>query len=387
MKHRPIAAAIVSLLSVLGLAWGAGPLAAEASTLSCDDALLAAAQSNSLALLQGAATCAEQSRKQDANFLMIVGQIRATADLTILKPTDEANAAKAGELYNQLYYYFGGLGFDEVYRASAGVTAIEARVRSLDLALASGYDPGWAYGTSSKTDIYAAILSNERERWLWQMRSYALKLQDDAYFEAQQALNELQRANPTLQQGTPAYDKYLKLSEALAEASKRIAELPPPPDTTPYARLYEQDPELAARQVATGFNGPADGGTDILRSEAEVRASWLAKAMSAQELDAMLAKTDFSTHWLISYGFGQRTNASGQAMISELGYRKSNAGYAISTNLGIVPDECGASAAESYPFVVGLVEAVPGADIRASGMSHFPAECGPIASGTATPGP
>jgi hypothetical protein len=56
-------------------------------------------------------------------------------------------------------------------------------------------------------------------------------------------------------------------------------------------------------------------------------------------------------------------------------------GYTISTRIGVVPESCGVSFTESYPFVVGLVEGVPDAEVRGSGFSNFGADCGPIVSG------
>jgi len=125
------------------------------------------------------------------------------------------------------------------------------------------------------------------------MRNVALDLQNDEYYEAQRALTELQRRNPVFQEGTPAYDESQKLSGAWRRSRATFHNCPPPKDTTPYARLNEQDPELAKRQVAMGFNGPALPQTYIFRSAADVHGSWLATALSQQALEALIAKTDF----------------------------------------------------------------------------------------------
>jgi hypothetical protein len=158
----------------------------------------------------------------------------------------------------------------------------------------------------------------------------------------------------------------------------------PPEDARLAARLNEQSPELAAQQVASGFNGPVGGKAELFRSAAEVRQSWLAKALPADQLNAMLSHTDFSTQVLVSYSFSRYTNASGKVQLAELGYHQANGGYSISANVGVVPEACGVRPAESYPFVVGVVAAVPGARIMASGMANFAAPCGPIASGQPT---
>jgi hypothetical protein len=157
--------------------------------------------------------------------------------------------------------------------------------------------------------------------------------------------------------------------------------LPQPEDTIPYARLNEQDPDLAERQLATGFNGPATWGEYIFRSEAEVRQSWLAVALSDQEIEALLTRTDFARQVLVGVSFGRRLNASGQVIISELAYQARFRGYSIAVRIGVVPESCGIRFTGSYPFVVGVVAAVPGAGVQGYSSSNFPDKCGPIVSG------
>jgi len=357
----------------------------QAPAEACASAVSSAATLNGSALFAGATSCAQAERKEDANFLILVGQIRAMADLAILTPSDEESATIAAQLYEQIYYQFGGLGFDEVYRVPAGVSALEQRVRAVNIAFAPGYDPGWTYRSSSKTDIYDAIVANTREQRLWQMRSMALHLQDDEYYAAHQALGELQRANRVFQEGTPAYEELQRLNARMEEAAQDIPELPPPEDTTPYARLNEPDPEMMTRQVAAGFNGPAEAGTYLFRSEAELRASWLARALPAPEFAALIEGTNFDSQWLVAMSIGRRMNASSQIHISGLGYSSSFPGYSIAVQVGVVPESCGVSFTASYPYVVGVVDAAPGAEVRGHSMSNFPAECGPIMAGQPTP--
>ncbi len=344
-----------------------------------------AAALNGSALFAGATSCAQAERKEDANFLILVGQIRALSDLTILTPSDEESATRAGQLYAQIYYQFGGLGFDEVYRTAASVSTLERRVRAVNIAFTPGYDPGWSYRASSKIDIYDAIVANTREQRLWQMRSMALRLRNDEYYAAHQALGELQRANPTFQEGTPAYEELGRLNARMEAAARDIPELPPPEDTTPYARLNEPDPEMMTRQAAVGFNGPSEAETYVFRSEAELRSSWLARALPAPDLAALVARIDFNSHWLVAMSIGRRMNASNQVLLSSLDYSSSFPGYSIAVRIGVVPESCGVSFAASYPFVVGVVDAVPGAEMRGHSMSNFPVECGPIMSGEPTP--
>ncbi|HRK63860.1 MAG TPA: hypothetical protein PLN53_05650 [Terricaulis sp.] len=358
-----------------------GPSPAEA----CASVVRSAATLNGPSLFVGATSCAQAERAEDTNFLILVGQIRAISDLTILTPSDEANTMRAGQIYAQLYYQFGGLGFDEVYRTAAGVSTLERRVRAVSIVYSAGYDPGWSYRASSKVDIYDAIVVNTREQRLWQMRSMALRLQNDEYYAAHRALTELQRANPTFQEGTPAYEELGRLDARMEAAARGIPEIPQPEDTTPYARLNEPDPDLMTRQVASGFNGPASTETYLFRSEEEVRGSWLGGALPASELAALVERTDFSRQWLVALSVGRRMNASSEIRLSSLDYSSTFSSYSIGVRIGVISESCGVAFAASYPFVVGVVDAVPGAEVRGNSMSNFPAECGAIMSAEPTP--
>jgi hypothetical protein len=345
----------------------------------CAYAVASASNLTATALFTGAVSCSQEGRKEDTNFLMILGQIRAMADLTIFVPADDSSRKKGAELYSEVYYRFGGLGFDDVYRDQAKVDALERRVRQTDLSLTRAYDPGWQYRPSSKTDIYATVLSNIREQRVWQMRNMALELQNDEYYSAYKAEQELRRRNPVFQEGSPALEEDRRLTARMERAGKHIRQLPLPTDTTPYARLNEQDPEMAKRQVAVGFNGPSLSDTYLFRSEVEVRKSWLARVLSRQELNTLLGKADFSKQVLVAYSFGKRTNASGKIVLADLRYEYQ--GYTIATRIGVVPDSCRVRETASYPFVVGVTDAFPNARVTGFDTSNFPDKCGPIVSG------
>jgi hypothetical protein len=353
----------------------------KASSSACSIAVATASDINAFKLFEGVNSCSGEGRQADTNFLMILGQLRAMADLAILKPLDEPNATRPGELYLQVLYKFGGLGFDDFYRTPANVSELEKRIRSTGLSFKAGYDPGWAYLPSSKTDIYPHIISNTLERRLWQMRSVALKLQNDDYYKAHQALTEFQKKNPVLEQGTAAFKEHSRLMAQMQNAVKDIPELPEPKDTLPHERLNEQDPELAEKQVAMGFNGPSTGSIFVIGSEAEFQKSWLADSLTGQQSRDLLAKIDFSTQALVTYSFGKRMNASGKITISKLGFDQSNSSYSIYTRIGVVPESCGVAFTESFPFVVGITQAVPEGQVMSSGSSNFPDKCGPIISG------
>lgn len=375
-RKAPLLGLIAFLAAVLALADNT-----RAQDDACSTAVAAAAEINASALFDGAVACSKEERLEDTHFLLILGQIRAMTDLTILEPLEGADVDKAGALYMKIYYQFGGLGSPDFYRTAANVDALEERIRATDLPFFDTYHPGWTFNPSSKTDIYAQYLANLRENRIWQMRNNALRWQNDEYFELSQALTELQRENPTFQAGTPAYDEHLRLMERMSEVEKGIPQLPEPENTVPYARLNEQDADMAERQVAIGFNGPAMQDTYVFRSEAEVRESWLSEALTDEEIETLLSKVDFSSQTLVGFAFGERMNASDQVTIAELGFSEGR-GYSIATRIGVVPDTCGIEFTESYPFVLGVVDAVSQSGVNAQSTSNFPAECVPIMAGT-----
>ena len=359
----------------------AGSLESDTSRTPCATALESASRLNAMALIEGALACAEEGLTGEFNLLLLLGQIRGHADLTILPPADDNFTPDAMQLATMLYNNPGTLGFEDFYRDPANVTELEERIRGTDLPFTPDYDPGWNFDANAKTDVYPDIVAYQREYMIWYMLSVARRIQDDEYWKAYSALNELYAANPTIQHGTEIYAEVERLRDEMRIAAQDIPSIPKPEDTRPLDRLYEQEPDLADRQVAVGFNGPAMPTTDILRSRTEVLNSWLSAALPDDELEALIVGTDFETQALLAYSFGERMNASGQIIISKLSYSESRRGYTISTRIGVVAESCGIPFTASYPFVVGLVEAVPGADVNSSSSSNFGDECGPIMSG------
>lgn len=352
----------------------------EQNTSECGAAIKAYSDLNANGLFNAFLTCAQSEDYEDANVMIMLGQIRAMADMTILTPIDDQSSKKVSDLYSQLFYRFGGLGFDEVYRDPQNVDRLASRIEDAFLNYASDYDPGWSYKQSSKFDIYDEVVSNTKRQRIWQMRNFALLIQDDAYFEAHLAHADLQRKNPVFEKGTPAYEESARLNALMREASSNIEQLPQPEDKTPYERLNEPDPDAKFKQLAFGFNGPATQSTDLFRSERQVKDSWLSSTYSDSDLAEILAAVDFDDSTLVSYNFGKRMNASGAIMISELSYSEIYESYSLYARLGVVPKSCGEAFTASYPFVLGTIDAVSNGEVRSSGSSNFPDDCGPIVS-------
>ena len=137
------------------------------------------------------------------------------------------------------------------------------------------------------------------------------------------------------------------------------------------------------RQLAAGFNGPPSQKADVFRSEGDVRASWVAQALSPNALENLIKRTDFSRNVLIGFGVGKRPNASGKISISELRYDKEMRGYFVFIWIGVVPETCRISSANSYPFVIGKVPiAGPTAKVTGYFLQNFEDGCRPVTEAT-----
>lgn len=397
MRARTIAAV---LAATTALAWPA-PGALQPS--DCDAALAAATGLNSIALLDRITACTDEDRIGDANYLFALAQMRGTADLFLFKPVNELDEA-VYEVSLWLYYSSSSVGFDEFYRSPEDVAALEQRIRSTDLTLDNGYDPGWAYRPSTKLDLYPDLIAEIREQHLWTRAYVALLMQDDEYYAAFTARLDLMEQNRDpgapentdalvnlrqgLEPGTAAYEEYFRILDRQREAAANVPEPPQPPENHElWARLNEPEPSEEVMTLAVGFNAPVSESTwpIILWSEEEVRASWLATALETDELEAVLAQTNFAYQVLIVMTFGRHANASGKVFLSDLVYQKMSVdlpvGYRISARLGVVDAACGIPFADSYPFFVVRADAIPDGVIVGTGYSTFPDECGPVATG------
>ena len=308
------------------------PTPVAAQTL-CDESLNAAATLNSFNLFSGVSVCAEDDRKEDANYLIILAQIRALSDMTVFSPASDESEQIIAELYGYIFYTAGGPGFEEVYRSADSMDSIEKRVRDTDLSYSENYDPGWNFTEDSKMDVYDEVVQNTLNNRLWQIKNLSLTFQNDDYWNVQQQLNALQAENPVFEIGTPAYEEHARLMAKSREISDSIEQLPPPEDTMPHDRLNEQTAYLQEAQLYTGFNGPSRATSRIIRSEEELRDSWAGKAMTAEALTTLLSRVDFSENAILAYAFGERRNASGEVLISDIGLDadKDWGGFYIST--------------------------------------------------------
>ena len=339
---------------------------------------------NAWQLFAIAEACALKEDTESLTLALILGQIRASADMSVLQPVDEQATMEAAELYGQIFYVYGGAGSSELWRDVARSAELVAKIEAADLGLAETYDPGWTFDKRARRDLYSEVVDYHRRHRLWQLDYYARLVRNDSYYEAQQELDALESENGTFEVGTPAYEKYQELMAVKNEASAAIEELPPPQSDISFEVLDVQAADRADRQLHNGVNGPAEAGATLYRTEAELRNSWIADALTPTELSVLVSQVDFATEHVVSAALGRRTNAAGPPDFAEIGFYSTFGSYSVSTRLGVIPKECGEEQTESYPFAIGKVEAVAEAVIAASGTSNYPVGCGPVMSSKPT---
>ena len=88
---------------------------------------------NASQLFEAFTVCSQSGDHKNAALLIAFGQIRAMTDMTILAPINDDEAQKVGKLYGAVYYSFGGLGLDELFRDADTVSAIVSSIRNANL--------------------------------------------------------------------------------------------------------------------------------------------------------------------------------------------------------------------------------------------------------------
>lgn len=206
---------------------------AGATPTDCDTALAEAEVRNAEALFTGASICGASARDDDATFLMLAAQARALADMEAVMPESLPPADSHGvidmsdvpeppfaaiELYGFIYSYGGGAGPTELYRDELRTERLFARLTGWSPVRPDGYDPGWSGSRIVADEVYSATVAALVSSRIDQLSPLARLYRDDAYFELQQALEALLRANDnTFLEGTPAQARYQEIEAAMAE--------------------------------------------------------------------------------------------------------------------------------------------------------------------------
>ena len=354
---------------------------------TCEAALSLTDTANARTLFAGAELCAAEGDAFNTTLLLIVGQIRGKVDLTLLPPVDDSAARPAAELYQAIFYRYGGLGSDDVYADSAAADRLIGRVEGWSPAFDAQYDPGWSYRSSDRQAFYAAFAREQTDERLYDIRRRVTLLADPRYAVLSQEMAALNReTQSTYTAGTAAYERHQDLQQRLRTLETEIlAAFPPPPRGSVLDGLPpEIDPDV--RNLYAGVNGPATGGRTLFLDDRSVRASWIADALSQASLQQLLSDIDFETEALVAVWIGEQPRATGTTLITGWSFRGVMEGFGVSVGVGMRGSDCdGTDTAISYPFALAAVPrpSVSG-EIRNYARSSFPDGCEPAAAASPT---
>ena len=372
-----LAAGAMVLAAVALLTVTPNPVHAEPPG-SCAEALSQTETANAWVLFDGVALCAAEDNAFDMTLLLILGQTRGMVDLTLLEPADGGVASAAVELYQAIFYRYGGLGSDDVFADRSAAERLVARVEDWSPVFDAQYDPGWAYRASDRQALYATVAREHIERRLYQIRRRVALLADPSYAALSQEIAALDReTEATYTVGTEAYARHLALQERRRTLEAEIlAEFPPPPQGSVLDGL---PPEVHGdvRNLYSGVNGPVTSGHVVFLDSRAVRASWIVDALSEGALERLLSEINFETEVLIAVWIGQQARATGTMLVTSSAFSEASRAWTVSVGVGVLGSDCDViDTATSYPFALAAVPRPSGSgEIRGYARSNFADGC------------
>lgn len=362
-------------------------LAAE-KPITCSEAIKNAEQLNADDLWDGAIVCAESDLKHESSFLLIAGQIRAMTDMSLLQPISDEEGVKASNLYGNLYYPFGGSGFDEINSDSTKFKRLSNQLESWTANLNKEYNPGWQYKIDFKPTYYDQMIECQKRIRIDKLSWYASLAQNDKYHQLDLQLNEILDDNGgLLKEGTDAYIQHERL---LSEMNEIPSNSPIPNGKPkecdfiePFKPNLDLDPNAIFKQVYTGYNGPMYSDNKMFESEGQIRDSWLSEAMKKQELDSLLRKVDFNKQVIVSLAVGkQGSSATGTIHIADVKFNAVYKIYSASVLIGDNDHDCDRQHPNIYPFALAIADK-PDFELSGSSsysMQSFADECSEVIS-------
>lgn len=358
----------------------ASPTVEEASVSRCTVAITNQKGGNTLELGSGSKACDEEGRAEDAAFLNVLARIRADADIMLLPPEDMLELAKR-EDFKTVFAGRNEYADEELARNTERFAALLERVRQADLSIPVAYDPGWVVADNNKREFYAEVIDGLRTDRL-ALESYIANLvRDDSYYAAY-----LERAAMLASIGEDGAQLPERFGEVAEIMRARMTVLGDPPTATavPWRIVYEPGPGAPFTVLHRGFNGPVQGDALLLRSATDVRQSWVANALTEEELSRLLGHIDFETEILGVYAVGEMSNASENFFVTDFGQNKEFYGHSIEVRVGVVGEHCAMAESLSYPFV--LVKALSKTEegLNSSSRANYPDQCVPVMAGKPT---
>jgi len=334
-------------------------LASEKS-ISCNDAINNAAELNAYDLWNGAGDCSKSNLKRETNFLLIAGQIRAMSDMGVLEPVSDEEGVKVGDLYGVLYYKSGGSGFDEIYRDAIEFGQLFRDLENWTAKLHNKYNPGWEYKANIEPTYYDQMTICQKKLRISKLKWYSNLVQNDEYYELSTQLSKLQAENPgAFQDGTHAYKQYQRVSSKINSVSSKISKPKVNPKECDFIKPFTPDPNAGFKQIYKGYNGPNNSRANVFKSHAEIRGSWVGKAIKKSDLDSLLAKIDFNKKIVVSLSFGKRKTATGTIHISDVKFNTVYKSLSVAGLVGVVEQSCTKSQIDSFPFALAIADIPP----------------------------
>ena len=362
----------------------------DATDVSCTQTIERSTSLNGPQLFSAAEACARAEQSDDAVFLVLAGQVRAMADMSLLEPQSEPDEEAMAELYGAVYYKYGGSGPDDMYRDVDRADRMFRRLRSWRPSFSDSYDPGWNYQPPAERERYLLMVDYSIRSRLAKLETYRNLVQDDRYYAIHKERREiLARNNSRITPGTEDGDRIEELDQMEATIRSSIPRVPEPPLPDELQPDYSPNPDADFVQLHAGFNGIEEGiGLHVFDSRAEALDSWLSRVMAPADLRKLLDEVDFQLQTIVVLRFRPTASANGRLYIQDIEYRASQQSMNVSGVLGVNVNDCEEPKARSYPFVIA---ASPKPDfeveVMSSSVSTLAEGCGPSvgAEGTSDP--
>jgi hypothetical protein len=100
-------------------------------------------------------------------------------------------------------------------------------------------------------------------------------------------------------------------------------------------------------------------GENVIRSESDAAGSWLASAVSSDDLKKLLAEVHFDSQILIAFAAGERESATGQVFVTDVSYNAVIDSFTIAGRVGVNETDCSFGRTKSYPFAVVVAQRPP----------------------------
>jgi hypothetical protein len=328
----------------------------EDELVPCDGALANAERLNGPQLFRSARDCAEHGKEADAVFLQIAGQIRSQTDMVLLRPRTDQDEVAMSQLAIALYS-LGGAGPRQLYSDNVAASQLFQRLEAWHPVLLPAYDPGWKFRESDRHTRYESVAEEIKQARLAQLKDYAALAADPHYAALETKIDEIQTRHP---QGlTPDSEDYERFTELLEElntiAENRAHHQKALADRQSVIASLPSDLEDGVAQIFTGYNGPDTAFTWVFTSEQEVADSWLARALTPEELVAVLSQVNFDEKVLVVHSLGRLSSATGTVYFSKVSYNAIYQSWSVAVRVGVRDNTCAEEqSADSYPFAIAV---------------------------------